>query len=108
MFAVKDICGFGVTLPGVAVKLEPDKNEAFELFIRLIVAIKQDSLQMIFKVQPNLAEKFIAEAKAEAERKAKIELKNSTAEHQDPEAAFEHQLEAQEESERKRALYLER
>lgn len=100
----------GIGLRGYAQKdpLQEYKNEAFELFIRLIVAIKQDSLQMIYKVQPNLAEKFIAEAKAEVERKAKLELKNATAEHEDPEIAFENKLEEQEELERKRAMYSER
>lgn len=34
--------------------LQEYKKEAFELFQRLIGAIKQDSLQMIFKIQPQL------------------------------------------------------
>ncbi|BBH53619.1 preprotein translocase subunit SecA [Fluviispira sanaruensis] len=97
----------GIGLRGYAQKdpLQEYKNEAFELFKRLISAIKQDSLQMIFRVQPNLAEKFIAEAKAEVEKKARLELKNSQAEHQDPEDAFEHKLEEKEEIERKKAMY---
>lgn len=97
----------GIGLRGYAQKdpLQEYKNEAFELFKRLIGAIKQDSLQMIFRVQPNLAEKFIAEAKAEVERKAKLELKNATAEHENPEIAFGQKLEEQEELARKRALY---
>lgn len=36
--------------------LQEYKKEAFELFQRLIVAIKQDSLQMIFKIQPQIEE----------------------------------------------------
>ncbi|WGL60314.1 preprotein translocase subunit SecA [Pigmentibacter sp. JX0631] len=97
----------GIGLRGYAQKdpLQEYKNEAFELFIRLIAAVKQDSLQMIYRIQPNLAEKFIAEAKAEAERKAEAELKNAHAEHEDPEEAFENKLEEQEALERKRAMY---
>ncbi len=97
----------GIGLRGYAQKdpLQEYKNEAFELFIRLIAAVKQDSLQMIYRIQPNLAEKFIAEAKAEAEKKAERELKNAHAEHEDPEVAFENKLEEQEELERKRAMY---
>lgn len=97
----------GIGLRGYAQKdpLQEYKNEAFELFIRLIAAIKQDSLQMIYRIQPNLAEKFIAEAKAEAERKAELELQNAQANHEDPEVAFENKLEEQEELERKRAMY---
>ena len=34
--------------------LQEYKKEAFELFQRLIVAMKQDSLQMLFKIQPQL------------------------------------------------------
>ncbi|APJ04192.1 preprotein translocase subunit SecA [Silvanigrella aquatica] len=97
----------GIGLRGYAQKdpLQEYKNEAFELFIRLISAIKQDTLQMIFRVQPNLAEKFISEAKEEVERKAKNELKNSHAAHEDPEVAFENRLEEKETLERKRAIY---
>lgn len=36
--------------------LQEYKREAFELFQRLIHAIKQDSLQMIFKIQPQIEE----------------------------------------------------
>jgi preprotein translocase subunit SecA len=97
----------GIGLRGYAQKdpLQEYKNEAFELFIRLISAIKQDTLQMIYRVQPNLAEKFISEAKEELERKAKLELKNARAAHEDPEIAFENRLEEQEELDRKRAMY---
>ncbi|RDB36285.1 MAG: preprotein translocase subunit SecA [Spirobacillus cienkowskii] len=76
----------GIGLRGYAQKdpLQEYKNEAFELFIRLIAAIKQDTLQMIYRVQPNLAEKFVAEAREEAEKKSKNELKNSNLKHDDP------------------------
>jgi hypothetical protein len=39
------------------------------------------------------------------EKKARLELKNSQAEHQDPEDAFENKLEEKEEIERKKAMY---
>jgi preprotein translocase subunit SecA len=81
----------GIGLRGYAQKdpLQEYKNEAFELFIRLIAAIKQDSLQMIYRVQPNLAEKFVAEAREEAERKSKNELKNSNLKHDDPKRSMQ-------------------
>ncbi len=54
----------GIGLRGYAQKdpLQEYKHEAFELFKRLIGAIKQDSLQMMFRIQPNLAEKFITQS----------------------------------------------
>lgn len=97
----------GIGLRGYAQKdpLQEYKNEAFELFIRLINAIKQDSLQMIFRIQPNLAEKFISEAEEKLEKKAKLELKNAHAEHENPELIFESTLEAQENLKRKQAMF---
>lgn len=81
----------GIGLRGYAQKdpLQEYKNEAFELFIRLIAAIKQDTLQMIYRVQPNLAEKFVAEAREEAEKKSKNELKNSNLKHDDPKRSMQ-------------------
>jgi len=48
----------GIGLRGYAQRdpLQEYKREAFELFQRLIVAIKQDSLQMLFKIQPQLVD----------------------------------------------------
>lgn len=53
----------GIGLRGYAQRdpLQEYKREAFELFQRLIVAIKQDSLQMLFKIQPHLNEKTESE-----------------------------------------------
>ncbi len=95
----------GIGLRGYAQRdpLQEYKREAFELFKRLIVALKQDTLGMIFRVQPNLTEQFVTEAKMEAEKRAQIELKNAHTEHQDPELALTQQLEEQIELDRKKA-----
>ncbi len=52
----------GIGLRGYAQKdpLQEYKREAFELFQRLITAIKQDSLQMLFKIQPQIEEEVAA------------------------------------------------
>ena len=95
----------GIGLRGYAQRdpLQEYKREAFELFKRLIVALKQDTLSMIFKIQPNLVEKYIEEAKTELEQKSHKELEQAKAQHEDPERALEHKLEEQSDLERKKA-----
>lgn len=97
----------GIGLRGYAQKdpLQEYKREAFDLFNRLIVAIKQDTLQMIFKIQPNLAEKFVAEAQQEAEKHAQQELEHAHPEHEDPEHLIDEKLEQEADLERKRAHF---
>jgi preprotein translocase subunit SecA len=84
----------GIGLRGYGQKdpLQEYKREAFELFKRLIGAIKQDTLIALFKVQPDLREKFAAEAEAAAKRRAAQELKNAAASHADAQAAAEASL----------------
>ena len=66
----------GIGLRGYGQKdpLQEYKREAFDLFKRLISAIKADTLETLFKVQPNLAEKFAADAEREAKERAQREL----------------------------------
>ncbi|MES2615273.1 MAG: preprotein translocase subunit SecA, partial [Bdellovibrionota bacterium] len=99
----------GIGLRGYAQRdpLQEYKREAFELFKRLVVALKQDTLSMIFRIQPNLAEKFIDEAKAETQKKALQELKQAHAEHEAPAVAVEHILEEESNLERKKAHFSE-
>jgi preprotein translocase subunit SecA len=75
----------GIGLRGYGQKdpLQEYKREAFDLFERLIVGIKQDTLQTIFKVQPNLAERFAVEAEKEASLRAQRELENAAAKHEE-------------------------
>ena len=97
----------GIGLRGYAQRdpLQEYKREAFELFKRLVIALKQDTLSMIFRVQPNLAEQFIKETQLETEQKAQNELKMGQKEHEDPEVFLEHQLEEQNDVERKKAHF---
>jgi preprotein translocase subunit SecA len=97
----------GIGLRGYAQRdpLQEYKREAFDLFNRLIVAIKQDTLQMIFKIQPNLAEKFVVEAKEAAQRHSEEELEHAHLEHEDPEHMIEHKLEEAADFERKQAHF---
>jgi preprotein translocase subunit SecA len=73
----------GIGLRGYGQKdpLQEYKREAFELFKRLIAAIKVDTLETLFRVQPNLAERFAAEAEQEAQQRARRELDGSAALH---------------------------
>ncbi len=97
----------GIGLRGYAQRdpLQEYKREAFELFKRLVVALKQDTLNMIFRIQPNQAEKFIDNTKAEIEKKSLAELKNAHAEHENPESAMENILEETSDHERKKAHF---
>jgi len=61
--------------------LQEYKREAFELFKRLIAAIKTDTLETLFRLQPNLAERFAAEAEREAQERAQRELSGAAALH---------------------------
>lgn len=95
----------GIGLRGYAQRdpLQEYKREAFDLFNRLIVAIKQDTLQMIFKIQPNLAEKFAAEA----QKHAQDELSHAHPEHEDPEHMIDQKLEEEAEFERQKKHFQE-
>ena len=81
----------GIGLRGYGQKdpLQEYKREAFELFKRLVVAIKQDSLESLFRIQPNLAERFATEAAEAAQRRASRELENAEAVHADAAQASE-------------------
>ena len=87
----------GIGLRGYSQRdpLQEYKKEAFELFKRFVTAIKQDTLQMLFKIHPEVVEQFAKDAKKGAENRAKKELKQARAKHQDPEEALESLLEAE-------------
>jgi preprotein translocase subunit SecA len=73
----------GIGLRGYGQKdpLQEYKREAFELFKRLISAMKTDTLETLFRLQPNLAERFAAEAEREAQERAQRELAGAAALH---------------------------
>ncbi|MEY2987054.1 MAG: hypothetical protein RJB13_575 [Pseudomonadota bacterium] len=73
----------GIGLRGYGQKdpLQEYKREAFELFKRLILAMKADTLETLFRIQPNLAEKFAADAEREAKERAQRELSGAEAVH---------------------------
>lgn len=79
----------GIGLRGYGQKdpLQEYKREAFELFQRMIANCKQDSLEKLFQVQPNLAEQFTKEAAEEAQRRADAELGAAKAQHETPPGA---------------------
>jgi preprotein translocase subunit SecA len=79
----------GIGLRGYGQKdpLQEYKREAFELFKRLISAIKVDTLESLFRIQPNLADRFAEEAELEAQKRAQRELSGSAAVHAEAEAA---------------------
>jgi preprotein translocase subunit SecA len=81
----------GIGLRGYGQKdpLQEYKREAFELFKRMIGAIKQETLESLFRIQPNLGAKFAAEAEAEAKRRAERELANSENRHNEIPAFIE-------------------
>lgn len=70
----------GIGLRGYGQKdpLQEYKREAFELFTRLISAIRKDTLENLFRIQPNLAERFAEEAEADARQRADRELSASS------------------------------
>ncbi|MEY4065615.1 MAG: hypothetical protein RIR26_1823 [Pseudomonadota bacterium] len=73
----------GIGLRGYGQKdpLQEYKREAFDLFKRLISAMKVDTLETLFRIQPNLAEKFAADAEREAKERAQRELSGAAAVH---------------------------
>jgi preprotein translocase subunit SecA len=73
----------GIGLRGYGQKdpLQEYKREAFDLFKRLISAMKIDTLETLFRIQPNLAERFAAEAEREAKERAQRELSGAAALH---------------------------
>jgi preprotein translocase subunit SecA len=78
----------GIGLRGYGQKdpLQEYKREAFELFKRLISAIKVDTLESLFRIQPNLADRFAQEAELEAQKRAQRELSSSAAVHAEADA----------------------
>ncbi len=80
----------GIGLRGYGQKdpLQEYKAEAFELFKRLVVAIKQDTFESLCRVQPNLASRFASEAEEEAQKRAQRELGNAHAVHQESQVAL--------------------
>jgi preprotein translocase subunit SecA len=79
----------GIGLRGYGQKdpLQEYKREAFELFKRLILAIKQDTLIGLFRIQPDLRERFAAEAAEQASRRAARELGQAEATHADAQSS---------------------
>jgi preprotein translocase subunit SecA len=73
--------GIGLRGYGQRDPLQEYKREAFELFKRLIVSIRQDTLTAIYRIQPNLMERFAQEAEEAAQRRAKQELASARAQH---------------------------
>lgn len=73
----------GIGLRGYGQKdpLQEYKREAFDLFKRLVSAIKTDTLETLYRVQPNLAEKFAADAERDAKERAQRELSGAEAVH---------------------------
>lgn len=79
----------GIGLRGYGQKdpLQEYKREAFDLFKRLISAIKIDTLETLYRIQPNLAEKFAADAEREATERAERELSRAAALHAEADLA---------------------
>ncbi len=77
----------GIGLRGYGQKdpLQEYKREAFELFKRLTQAIRQDTLEGLFRVQPNLAERLAQEAEQDARARAERELTASQSRKEDGE-----------------------
>lgn len=75
--------GIGLRGYGQRDPLQEYKREALELFKRMVSSIKQHSLETLFRVQPNLAERFAEEAEQEAQRRAERELAQSKARHEE-------------------------
>jgi preprotein translocase subunit SecA len=73
--------GIGLRGYGQRDPLQEYKREAFELFKRLIVSIRQDTLMAIYRIQPNLVERFAQEAEEAAEARARQELARAQAQH---------------------------
>ena len=79
----------GIGLRGYGQKdpLQEYKREAFELFKRLILAIKQDTLIGIYRLQPDLRERFAVEAAELARQRAARELGRAESSHADAQTA---------------------
>jgi preprotein translocase subunit SecA len=73
--------GIGLRGYGQRDPLQEYKREAFELFKRLIVAVRQDTLMAIYRIQPNLVERFAQEAEEAAQARAQQELARAQAQH---------------------------
>ena len=73
--------GIGLRGYGQRDPLQEYKREAFELFRRMLGQIKQNALQSICQIQPNLAAQFAEEAESEALRRADKELRAAAAQH---------------------------
>ncbi|MCA2961014.1 MAG: preprotein translocase subunit SecA [Silvanigrellales bacterium] len=84
----------GIGLRGYGQKdpLQEYKREAFELFKRLVNAIKQDTLIALFRVQPDLRDKFAAEAAEQAALRSARELSAAAATHANAQASSEASL----------------
>lgn len=80
--------GIGLRGYGQRDPLQEYKREAFDLFKRLVVAIKQDSLTTIFRIQPNLVEQFAREAEQEATRRSEKERARAREQHEDASAVL--------------------
>jgi preprotein translocase subunit SecA len=81
----------GIGLRGYGQKdpLQEYKREAFELFKRLTQAIRQDTLEGLFRVQPNLAEKLAQEVENDARARAERELGAARSKKEDGEGLLE-------------------
>jgi preprotein translocase subunit SecA len=90
----------GIGLRGYGQKdpLQEYKREAFELFKRLIAAIKQDTFEGLLRLQPNLAERFASEAEAESLRRADRELAAARSRKEDGEAVLQNAADADEQA----------
>lgn len=75
--------GIGLRGYGQRDPLQEYKREALELFKRMVGSIKQVSLETLFRIQPNLAEKFAADAEKEAQKRAAQELAGAKAQHEE-------------------------
>lgn len=71
--------GIGLRGYGQRDPLQEYKREAFTMFQRLVVSIKEDSVQMVFRLQPNLAERFASEAENQALKRADDQLSSANA-----------------------------
>jgi preprotein translocase subunit SecA len=73
--------GIGLRGYGQRDPLQEYKREAFDMFKRLIVSIRQDTLTAIYRIQPNLMERFAQEAEEAAQRRSQQELERAQAQH---------------------------
>ncbi len=75
--------GIGLRGYGQRDPLQEYKREAFDLFKRLVVSIKQDSLQTIYRIQPNLVERFAEEAEQQALKRSEKERSRARERHEE-------------------------